>query len=156
MSSLNTKYPIGAFALPTPRSMRVEEILKTASETNKFSIANMTQMQNDTVDVMAREIVPVLISISENNLDNYEDIPVGKKKALKHLLKILGQWDFETADSSRGAVIYNVWERFFMKKLFLKQIPREADRLAIFSSYIIDHFFTREIVSWREESNLSQ
>lgn len=59
-------YDIGATQGSTIRSIRIQEIIeKGIKEGKKFTVQDMIDMQQDTVDASARETTPHLIKIAK-------------------------------------------------------------------------------------------
>jgi hypothetical protein len=115
----------------------------------------MIAMQKDTVDIYAREILPILIRITnkykESYLKDFEDTLY----EIDELLQYFEDWDYDLTAESTPALIYNVWETELIKQLLHKQIVDEEDRLEFHNSLIFDEVFVVQVQKWGED-NLSE
>jgi penicillin amidase len=65
----NSKLDIGATMISTGRSLRIQEVIeKGIREGKKFDAQDMVNLQQDMVDVIARDLKPHIIKIAENAL----------------------------------------------------------------------------------------
>ena len=117
----------------------------------------MIAMQKDTVDIYAREILPILIRITnkykETYLKDFEDTLY----EIDELLQYFEDWDYDLTAESTPALIYNVWETELIKQLLHKQIVDAEERLEFHNSLIFDEVFVVQVQKWGEnEHNLSE
>jgi Penicillin amidase len=92
----------------------------------------MLTIQNDTVDLMARDIVP---SVRTLVLDTIPALsPLDGEKA-QDLVGRLATWYGSMDEISVGATIFSTWQFFFYKTLMNEQIKDDSLRLALVGNY---------------------
>ena len=67
----------------------------------------MLTIQNDTVDLMARELMPFIVKIGRKSLNLLTDKDM--KKNAEFINNKLNLWRGEMDEMSTGATIYSVW-----------------------------------------------
>jgi len=100
------------------------------------------QIQNDTVDLMARDLMPFIakhVSSILNELSPQDQLNVTTT------LKQLSHWHGEMHETSIGATIYSVWQYHFYQTLFVGRIQDEKLRLQITSNYPFSDYIQRVI-----------
>jgi len=93
------------------RGNRVREVLASGQ---RFNLQDMARLQNDTLSIPARTLVPLLTGLEHEN-DLVE-------RARQQLL----DWDFHMAIDSVGAGIYMAWERELRTRVSALFVPAEA------------------------------
>lgn len=93
------------------RGNRVREVLASGQ---RFNLQDMAQLQNDSLSIPARTLVPLL-----NGLE-HEDSTV--ERARQQMLN----WDFHMAIDSVGAGIYMAWERELRALVSAMYVPEAA------------------------------
>ena len=67
----NSKFDMGASMISTGRSLRIQEVLeKGIKEGKKFDAQDMINLQQDMTDVIARDLQPHIIKITEKALSS--------------------------------------------------------------------------------------
>lgn len=65
------KYDIGAIMPSTGRAIRLKELIENGIKSGKrFDEKDMIDMQNDEVDVFARELAPQIVHITQKTTGN--------------------------------------------------------------------------------------
>ena len=135
--------------------MRATELIQNKLEKKeKFTVEDIRLMQKDTVDVYARQILPVLVNITESMLLKY--IPKNKLKQnnIKTCLDELKNWGYDMKSKSRAAVIYNVWETYIYNSWF-NSFPK-GEKETLLDSFTFDNFAITQILSYKNQHNLNQ
>ena len=93
---------------------RAQSVAETLGSGRKFAIADMVQLQNSTLSIPARSLVPLLRD---------QDIadPIVKRAAERML-----QWDFRLDKDSVAAGIYEMFQRRLMVNVRDAVVPQEA------------------------------
>ena len=148
MATDNIKWSTSSTLFPTSRAARIDEmILEYLNKGQKISVDNMITMQGDTLDVLAREVVPIMISRTKDALQEGYPLSVSNEK-LNHLLQNLTEWDYVTGRESIPASIFNVWERFFVRTMLQKLNLNSTDIPRLISGAKFDHFLYRKVLEW--------
>ncbi|MEC8858416.1 MAG: penicillin acylase family protein [Pseudomonadota bacterium] len=90
------------------RSSRVSEVLASG---RKFNLQDMAQLQNDSLSIPARTLVPLLNGLEHSN------------SAVESARQQLMNWDYHMAIESVGAGIYMAWERELRARVSALLIP---------------------------------
>lgn len=93
------------------RSHRVREVLASGQ---RFSLQDMAQLQNDSLSIPARTLVPLLLGRPQDSST--------LEQARQHLLS----WDHHMAVESVGAGIYMAWERELRARVSALYVPDAA------------------------------
>jgi penicillin amidase len=104
-------YDVGFLWSDPFRHARIIEFL---NQKRRFSLNDMMQLQQDTVSIPARSLVPML-------KDLQPDDPVTREAR-----DLLLSWDFSLNTSSSAAAIYVIWERNLKKRIYELSVPVEA------------------------------
>ena len=96
------------FPLPV-RSDRVKEIL---SSRNDFTPDDMVEMEMDTLNPVAREILPMMLS----RIDGLDT------KQFDGEINLLKNWDYRESPDSVAATIYNEWWVELPKHIFIRKL----------------------------------
>jgi penicillin amidase len=92
------------------RARRIEQLLQQKLAANKtLTLEDMQQMQGDTVDLEAQEILPELLKLAPGNEDQ------------RQALAWLKTWNGDMKADSQSAAIFHVWMRHLRKQLFAAQ-----------------------------------
>jgi acyl-homoserine lactone acylase PvdQ len=102
----------------------------------------MLTIQNDTVDLMARDITPHVTKLATEMLEVMS--PKDSEKALEILSK-LTHWYGDMSENSIGATVYATWQFHFYSSLFKNQIEDESVRLSIVANYPFIDYIQRMI-----------
>ena len=108
----------------------------------------MITIQNDTVDLMAREITPQIVKLAHQMLPVLE--PKYKKNA-EYIIGRLEHWYGSMDENSEVASMYASWQYFFYKTLLYEQIPDSKMRFSLVTNYPFLDFFQRLIHTLVEE-----
>lgn len=93
------------------RGNRVREVLASGQ---RFNLQDMAQLQNDSLSIPARTLVPLLNGLSHNN------------SAAEYARQQLLNWDYHMAVDSVGAGIYMAWERELRARVSAMFVPEAA------------------------------
>ena len=93
------------------RAHRIEEVLNSG---RRFSVAEMTRLQNDDLSIAARVIVPLL-----------RDLPIATPAAAKARDAVLA-WDFVLDKNSAAAAVYELFSRRLFTAVREVAIPASA------------------------------
>lgn len=93
------------------RSDRVREVLASGQT---FNLQDMAQLQNDSLSIPARTLVPLLNGLAHNN------------SAVEQARQQLMDWDYHMDIGSVGAGIYMAWERELRERVSAMFIPEAA------------------------------
>lgn len=120
---------IGATMQSTGRAARIEELISNhIISGHKISLEDMRAIQEDVVDVSAREFGPVIAEIARvGALDATTD----EQASILEMIKHLDGWQGDHSKDSVAATIYNYALFFFQKSLFHSYIDDAELRLAI-------------------------
>ena len=75
----------------------------------------MINIQNDVVDVVARDMTPKIITICRRAS---ADLSRDELDSLEFMLDLLTEFDGDMSADSIKASVYNFWNYFFIKSLF--------------------------------------
>jgi len=131
------KGAIGTTGPNTARALRANEIiLEYINKNIPITETLMMEMQMDTVDITAKHILPILLSI----VDRWRE---GKKeKRIEDVVRILRNWDYDMSSSSTGGLIYEVWIDE-LKKGFTNCIYRDKGYENVVKDlYTFHYYFT--------------
>lgn len=93
------------------RAHRIEEVLNSG---RRFSVAEMTRLQNDDLSIAARAVVPLL-----------RDLPFANPAAAKARDAVLA-WDFVLDKNSAPAAVYELFSRRLLAAVREASIPASA------------------------------
>lgn len=93
------------------RSNRVREVLASGQ---KFNLQDMAQLQNDSLSIPARTLVPLLNGLAYDN------------RAVEGARQQLMDWDFRMSIDSVAAGIYMAWERELRERVSALYVPEAA------------------------------
>ena len=148
MATDNIKWSTSSTLFPTSRAARIDEVIQEyITKGQKISVDNMIALQADTLDVLAREVVPIMISRTKDALQEGYPLSVSNEQ-LNHLLQNLTEWDYVSGRESVPASIFNVWERFFIRTLLHKLNLNSTDIPRLISGGKFDHFLYKKVLQW--------
>jgi penicillin amidase len=110
------------------RFARADEVLASG---RRFTLADMTRLQQDELALPARSLVPMLRSVN----------PVGIKA--KHARDRLLAWDFILDKDSVPAAIYVAWEKAVRRAVWERVVPREARTV-----FPVGALSTERLIQW--------
>ena len=117
---------------PYHRYARLKEIL---TPEKALSAEDHWRIQQDTVNLMARVVVPTMVRALDANEET------------KKLASILGQWDFrDTADSAAPAVFHSVYNRF-ARLTYEDELGPELTALMLENEYYWQERLERKVLS---------
>ena len=148
---------IGTTGPVTARAVRANEILKEKIKNGELMDEHdMMKMQTDTVDVFARDLLPLMIKLiaKYDKKINLSKIPHNKRD-IEQFINILRSWDYDNKANSKGALLYNVWVMELKKTLLNVQFPDLFRRKMILNMYHTVHFLGRMIKSWNDGKRLN-
>jgi penicillin amidase len=97
---------------------RAESVAEFLSSGRRFTVADMAGLQNNTLSIPARRIVPLLGSL---------EISAAAKKAQAKL----AHWDFRLEQDSVAAGIYEMFQRRLMANVRAVAVPKPAQQILI-------------------------
>lgn len=125
--------PLGYEYTDSSRYDRVHEVLSAA---RKFSVADMQALQQDTISMPARELVPLLRDI------NVTDPMV--RQAKERLLA----WDDTVGPDSSAATIYEYWVLNLGRLAYAPRLPQHAEAN-------VRDFDIRRVIKWMKSPDES-
>lgn len=140
-----SKFDFGASMISTARSRRIDELLQQGIvKGKKFDHKDMLNMLQDQVDVVARALVPDIVTIARRSLDSY-GFDDSQKSDIRTMLTYLEGFGGEMIEDSIGATIYSYWEYFYSKSLFQhamrdQEFWTDKNRLLVVSNYAFGAF----------------
>jgi len=144
----------GATLMSTTRAKRITEIIQNGIDAGKkFTIQDMIDIQQDEMDVEARDLISYMLSSVQSNKNR---LSKGEVEAIEALIPHLNHWKGDTSAMSIGATVYNVWYLHFIRTLFRVQIQDEPTRLDIFNNYQIKDFISSLIMEAAENPSASK
>jgi len=150
MATDNLKYFTSANQFTTSRAARIDEMIRDlVKKGKKITVEDNINIQKDTLDVLAREITPIMIDRTYDALKKGYNLTVSDEK-LTLLLKNLTNWDYTSGKESIPATIFNVWERFFIRKVIRNIGLSEQDIKSMIVNAKWDHFLYRNMLSWKK------
>lgn len=112
-------YFISSDWAPPGRAQRITDLLDEAiHKRSRIDVADLQRIQQDTISLPAREMLPVLLATVPNT---------GKEK---EVMAVLARWDGDMARGSAGAAIFNVWIKQLAAELVGRQITRDWSKRA--------------------------
>ena len=151
MASDNIKYFTSANMFTTSRATRIDEMIQEfVNKGKKISVQDMITMQADTLDVLAREVVPIMIARTKDAFKEGYKLQVNNE-VLTSLLNNLTNWDYKMEKESIPSTIFNVWERFLIRKLIKDIGLKEQDIKNMIVNAKFDHFFFRNLLKWNNK-----
>lgn len=112
----NSRFDIGATGTITPRAKRITEIIdKGIKSGQRFTSQDMMDIQSDVVDIVARDLTPLIIKISQGATIN---LSKEELSAVEEMISILKNFDGNMTPESIGASVYSYWHYFFVDSLF--------------------------------------
>jgi penicillin amidase len=111
----NYPYYVSEIWEPPFRSMRIDQQI---IESGKLDRRDMQRMQSDNIDLMAQEILPIMMS--EFSVDENQPELIDKIKQL------LQNWDYRMEKTSIAAAVYEVWKYYLIKNIFIDEMQQPA------------------------------
>ena len=132
-TSDHAKLDTGAAVNTLARSLRINEMISEGINSGKkLTLADMGAIQQDVVDVFARDLTPKIVDIIRGHKD---ELTSNQLKELAPVLSILEAWNGSFDETSVAASIYMKWYIQFTRSLFIKYIDSEDDRLALVDNW---------------------
>jgi len=100
------------------------------------------------LDILAREVTQIMIDRTYDAMKKGYNLTVSEEK-LAMMLKSLTNWDYTNGKESIPAAIFNVWERFLIRKMVRNIGLSEQDVKGMIANCKFDHFLYRNMLSWR-------
>ena len=145
----NLKWHVSTTMLYTSRAARIQEMIAEKIDSgNKISIEDVKIMQLDTVDILAREVVPVIIKCT------YEALKIGYKTSdiglsrINEILKELKEWDYNMDKESVAATLFSVWEVSFYSKILHGHKMTEEARITVTEENAFTNFVYKKVLAW--------
>lgn len=113
----------GAGPIIPARAIRIDEIIRTGiKEGKKFTAQDMVDIQQDTTDVFARQVVPKLLTaVNSVEKDLTQKLLADFKKGSEYLQ----DWEGSFSETDVAATVYSYWINFFYETLFHNQAEQE-------------------------------
>lgn len=118
----NSKFDFGATQVNTARAIRIGEIISEGiRQGKKFDAQDMVDIQQDLVDVVARELSPHIVKIAEKVVSDPEHaFSKDQITDIKKMIEQLRNFDGKMNEESISATVYNYWQYFFYRSLMHK------------------------------------
>lgn len=100
------------------RAMRIDRVLAGARD---WTVEEMKALQNDTVNLQAETLLPVLLPAARAGLERAG----GPAPLEARALEILEQWDRVDGVDSAGAAVWHAWYGAVVRELFLAELGEE-------------------------------
>lgn len=140
---------LGASITSTVRAQRITELIQLAIEKgHKLDYKDVMEIQNDTVDMMARDMVPHIMKLASAML---EELTPMQREDAQEAIKQLSHWHGQMHETSVGATIFSAWRNFFFDSLFNDQINNDDLRLKMAGNYPFTDFVQRMILTLGKE-----
>jgi len=112
----------------TMRSRRIDEIIREKiASGEKMTVEDNAAIQQDVMDVQAREVLPDVVAIARAMLGELEG---GEQRSgAAKQINLLNGWDATFTKESVAATVYMFWTVEFKKSLFKKLISEEDSEL---------------------------
>lgn len=120
------------------RTLRIDELLRQGvASGKKFTLDDMGAIQQDVVDVYARQVTPMIVTIVEEVMagDDGALLTLQQKQDLEAMLNVLRNWRGSFDEESIGATVYTRWYIQFIRKLFTQYQASEDERMAYADNY---------------------
>jgi len=145
----NLRWHASASMVITPRAVRIHEMIANIIESGKkISVDDVKAMQLDVLDVLARDLVPIIIKCT-NEANNLGYKPsLATQENIQVLLDQLKNWDFRMEKDSVPAAIMAVWEWSFEKRILKAVNITEDARKTLVDEYFFDNFVWRKVIEW--------
>ncbi|MDR3547591.1 MAG: penicillin acylase family protein [Candidatus Pacebacteria bacterium] len=146
----------GVTGSTTARAVRVVEIIEGRIKNKQpFDPAVIMKMQNDTVDVYGRSIVPSLLAVVARHLDSFPGhITSGDRHAISRMVRVLKTWDYDVSPQSAGALAYNAWVSELRKLLVTAQFPDPTVKSLFANMHPYDQFVGHLFILWGKNQSL--
>ena len=150
----NIKHRTSLNQWTTSRAKRIEEVMKDLlAKGEKIGVEDMKALQLDVVDPWARDFVPIMTKLVQDNYKNYPEF--ADDQHIPILLSALSDFDGKFDVESYKASIYAVWEREFTLQGFANYNWSEEEKMSFFNNILYDHFSYRKLREFSQGKSLS-
>lgn len=123
----------GAMTNNPGRYLRLDEMLRDKTTSGeKISLADMSSIQQDVIDVIARRTTPVIFAIAA---EEYQDLAKEQKEKISKLAAITKDWQGSFEETSIAAPVYTRFYIQFLRLLFTKQAGEDENQRMAFSDH---------------------
>jgi penicillin amidase len=114
----NFQYYISELWEPPFRAIRINEQIVESGKLNRVDIQ---RIQTDNTNLMAQEILPLLLA----------EIPAGndQPKFIEKIQILLENWDYRMDENSVGAAVFEVWVHCLIENIFIDEMGQPAFEL---------------------------
>lgn len=146
----NLRWHPTASMVITPRAVRIQEMISEIIDSGrKISVDDVKNMQLDVLDVLARDLVPVIVKCTKEALKSgYQLSFKVTQKNIDEMLNRLKNWDFKMEKDSVAASILAVWEWSFENKILKGINITEEARKILVDEYFFDNFVWRKVIEF--------
>jgi len=142
----NSKYGAALTSQIPSRGPRIAEMIEEYIKANKkISVEDVKKMQLDTVDILARDVVPKLLKYIEVAPRMNPEVYGPHAMNNTILSQYLVMWDFKTDKDSIAATIFNVWQYFFHRRIVDRLPLSENDKEVFQSNHRFDDFVYKNV-----------
>lgn len=108
----------GAFFDPGTRAQRIEDELTRLTERGDVSAAEMVTLQDDSVSLVAEDLIPALITAWDARATDPDLAPYRTRADLALLVEQLRDWDFQMERGASAPVPFNAFSLFLTRALY--------------------------------------
>jgi penicillin amidase len=117
----NTNDDIGANSMSTARAQRLDEVIRGWIDSGeKVTIQDMRDLQQDDLDIVARELTPRMINIARKVA---HELTPQQRTAMESSFKVLEGWGGRMDKDTIPPTIYQYTMLFIFKSLMHKHYP---------------------------------
>ena len=142
VTSTNTRVNVAVSHVGKARALRITEMIEERiSNGRKFNLEEMKAMQEDMIDVYAREKKKGMIAIARREFGSLrKSVEAWEIAQAERMLHALEEWDSNFQGKSVEATVFATWEWRYMLSLFKEQITDEDARLYAYNYYGSEDF----------------
>ncbi|KAL4445465.1 hypothetical protein ABPG74_004539 [Tetrahymena malaccensis] len=152
---------------PTPRAQRIREMIEQyIKEGKKISVEDVKKMQQDSVDVYARQVVPHVINLYEKQKQQQKYFPikirffynyfkfknrfqsVNETQKIDQMISHLKNWTFSYEKQLVGGTIFSTFNLKVGEKLFNKYSSDKKQKNEAIFYYHMETFIMNQIIQW--------
>jgi len=144
----------------TPRADRIEEMISgKIKKGEKISVEDVRRMQQDVVDVFARDSVGKMLALVKKHYKDFTlSVTSEQVQAVEDMSEFLSKFNGNMTADSVQASVFSVWEYLYRTKLFMNYTMDDTLRNALLSYIDFDQFLFSKIHEWHDKpsSNIGE
>ncbi|KAL4491323.1 hypothetical protein ABPG72_021709 [Tetrahymena utriculariae] len=134
---------------PTSRAQRIREMIEQyIKEGKKISVEDVKKMQQDAVDVYARQVVPYVISLYEKQKQQFQS--VNETQKIDQMISYLQNWTSSYEKELVGGTIFSTFNLKVGEKLFSKYSSDKKQKNEAIFYYHMESFIMNQIIQWSQ------